>query len=320
MNTLRFLGFSSLVFALTRIPILSYAILDYQNFSSLLYHPSNELNWWLVYFIIPVALSLGLGYVLQSKLKRLALLKYFAMVHFTLLIAGGIIIGIKCNNYWGYALKRPSIFSEVQHANQLYRTTFISSSKSGDSIKIELDTFLLPQSDLTPTRHYYNNSMRAFLTFNQQEKLYGRIPHWLEIVNDTSNVHTQTTLDSIVRMVYETGIIENGSPHYDSIYSLRGHLIEFKTDHHTYMYTNLHGREVANDHYPFYEFLFEKHEKKWKLLKTHKYFTDFAGREGFEYSFLEPLLSVLLLPSILVLYSLTSLVVVVYNRRRMRTM
>lgn len=86
-----------------------------------------------------------------------------------------------------------------------------------------------------------------------------------------------------------------GESGWDTTGQLNGIVTEFITKDKTqYIYASLHGGQVENDHFPFYEFLFIKVGNNYKLIKEHRYYTDIAGIEGLDYPNIAPIFSSIL--------------------------
>jgi len=58
-------------------------------------------------------------------------------------------------------------------------------------------------------------------------------------------------------------------------------------------------------HTTIYEFLFQKINGKYKLIKTQKFYTDIAGMEGIEYSLTAPFFSFIVIAAWLLSFVLT---------------
>ena len=91
--------------------------------------------------------------------------------------------------------------------------------------------------------------------------------------------------------------------------ALSGSITEFETTDKTkYIYAGLSGGELANDHHPFYEFLFSASGDELILKKKQVFFTDFAGIEGVEMINLIPFFSFVIVLFSLFIYLIFSLI------------
>ncbi len=119
------------------------------------------------------------------------------------------------------------------------------------------------------------------------------------VYNDKSKKITRAVLGDIEMKIHAAHLIDSGDKnvinHGDRIYMnwrLSGMVTEFRTTRDSeFLIVTLQGGQVANDHYPFYEFLFLKEVNGYKLIKRQKFYVDFAGIEGKEFSLLIPVYS-----------------------------
>ena len=84
----------------------------------------------------------------------------------------------------------------------------------------------------------------------------------------------------------KTGWLEDGEPGYRHAKELSGIVVEaLGRDGHPLLFVGARGREVSNDHYPYYEFLFtsESAAGPLKLLSFQRFYYDVAGMEGIEW-------------------------------------
>jgi hypothetical protein len=93
-------------------------------------------------------------------------------------------------------------------------------------------------------------------------------------------------LQSLYKVVDETGRIEEGEPGYWGAKNLRGLVVEaLGRDGSRLVFVGVWGGEVSNDHHPYYEFLFttDSPDGQLKLLSTQRFYYDVAGIEGIEW-------------------------------------
>jgi hypothetical protein len=92
-------------------------------------------------------------------------------------------------------------------------------------------------------------------------------------------------LDPVLARLVATGCLVEAESGYPDKLQLRGTAFQLTGEGGTeYLLVAVHGLQVSNDHYPYYEFLFsERGPGDLELLSVHQFFFDIAGMEGFEW-------------------------------------
>lgn len=203
-----------------------------------------------------------------------------------LLIFGTIILGINNNNYWGYYFKRPSIFKAVKNIDKINSISHVSTT----SIDERFDISQTRQGirDLNDRSDpYYQNRDRAFMTILDHKPV--ELQKWIRTGIDSTKIYYED-LSLITEKIKHSNIIvpaKDGYEEYDGN-NLSGLVIDFYSKNkNRYCYVSLSGGQVKNDHYPYYEFLFQRSNNP-TLINKQMYFVDLAGMEGSEYCNLAP--------------------------------
>lgn len=92
-------------------------------------------------------------------------------------------------------------------------------------------------------------------------------------------------LNDLYTYLEETKLLEKGTDEYDQAKILTGVAIEAKgIDKKHYLFVAVHGNQVENDVYPYYEFLFVLPDDKSKptLISSRHFRYEIAGVEGVE--------------------------------------
>ncbi len=109
-------------------------------------------------------------------------------------------------------------------------------------------------------------------------------------------------LEGLYKALEDTGRLEAGEPGYPDSKSLCGIVVEaLGQDGHRLLFVGARGREVSNDHYPYYEFVFTRDASTRALrpVSFQRFYFDVAGIEGVEWPAFLPFLSFLsLIPTI----------------------
>ena len=140
----------------------------------------------------------------------------------------------------------------------------------------------------------------------------GNVRDFPKICNNPEFKVSKDILLSIDKQIQESKLIVKGERvYYDTLGKLDGIVTEFVTgDNVKYLFAGLSGREVSNDHYPQYEFLFVEKGDQYKLIKKQRFYRDIAGIEGLEYANIAPFFSLLLTAIGLI----GSIIIVITNR------
>lgn len=176
--------------------------------------------------------------------------------------------------YWGYWITPPSLDPRVANAASIVsHSTFETkrekdgSLRSGLRAKSRLSSFYGPAQydDVCP---FFD---RELVVFRQRGMVRTDPPEF--------------PAERILRLhsiLDRTGLLVAGNKGYPDAKLLRGRAWELKSaDHQPLLFISAQGREVSNDHYPYYEFLFDNTNPANPVLLSHnRFFYDVAGFEG----------------------------------------
>lgn len=230
-------------------------------------------------------------------------------------------------SYWGYIIKRPSVFSEVKNANEVLSITRLEKKSNERQFKILTDSISYKKYDYLPDL-YYSNFERPYMVFENMRNR-GNLWNYEDVANDNNLKLLPKEVNQIQNLILNSSFLE--SP--DEGYEERGNrydiqIVEFATSKESnttiiptnesisqrtpslefeniFLLISMKSGELSNDHYPFYEFLI----KDEKIIKKQKYFYDVAGIEGMEYSMLAPITELAFLILSLVLFGIFSLII-----------
>ncbi|MGH8002634.1 MAG: hypothetical protein ACREPR_25185 [Brasilonema sp.] len=195
--------------------------------------------------------------------------------------------------YWGYLWFPPALPKKVFDFEKILSITPVSSHKKDDgrfSFTIDDLKFCLSpiQSGIkeskdcstihSPTQ--YHSSTRILWALSKRNKL-----------PTTTAYISLERLASLYSNLEATKLLYQGQPGYNDAKLLEGIIVEAEDrEKQRYLFVAVNGKQVSNDHYPYYEFLFLlRGASRPQLLSVNRFFYDIAGLEGTElYFFLIP--------------------------------
>ena len=180
---------------------------------------------------------------------------------------------------WGYFVSRPSVDPRIVQARRIESVTEVETrSDSSGNVTI----WGLPIKDVD-----------SYIPVNSQEGDYyvldGRV---LRALKDRQALPAQprqissARLSSLYKTIENTGRFEDGENGYRDAKQLSGIVVEaIGRDGRPLVFAGVRRREVSNDHYPYYEFLFtsESSSGVLKLLSFQRFYYDVAAIEGVEW-------------------------------------
>lgn len=259
-------------------------------------HYSDSLTWYLIFFLVPLFAGLTFYFWIKNKyvskdLRTLLSSLFFLQLAFT------VTTSIMNFNYWGYAFKRPAVFSEILRADKILTCSRVSNIDSTciKPLQIVTDTKKSMVNLYGREDFYYGTSDRIFMVFQDRAHINGHLYDFPEIYNNPQLKVSKDVLLIIDKQIKESKLVDKGKKNWDTSGQLNGIITEFlSVDNTKYIFVGLSGGQVSNDHYPFYEFLFLKNNNQFELIKKQRFYTDVAGIEGLEYSNIAPFFSLLL--------------------------
>ncbi len=275
-------------------PIL--IIIDRTLYASIIYHYSDCLTWYVLFYLFPISIGLIVFFLLKNKTipRRIRMVIWFiAIIEISSLLTGLIFN----KNYWGYAQKRPTVFKEVKKADIVTSIARISSVDTTGIRPLFIINDTTKKIDCLFGRKdaYYGLTDRIFMVFQDRAPGTGNLYDFPEIYNSHLTKPIEKALPIISEQIINSDFIKKGRFRQNNLKVLNGFLTEFiTTDSVVYVFACLKGSEVSNDHYPYYEFLFSGNAGQNRLLKEQRFYTDVAGIEGLEFAIFFPFISILL--------------------------
>ncbi len=201
-------------------------------------------------------------------------------------------------NYWGYAFKRPTLFSEVSQADNVTTFSGVTTTRALERISLSVvrDTSSC-KFEVTGREHpFFGTSDRLRMMFEDNSHIHGHLNDFQEVYEDTTKKIEPSKLNKVSTTIYRSGIIDTGERSWEVGITLSGIVVEFHTeDKERYLFAVLRGPEIFSDHYPLYEFLFKEGINGLELQKNQRFYYDVAGIEGLEYTYFSPSFSLLLI-------------------------
>lgn len=271
-------------------------IIDRTFYDSIIYHYSDCLVWYVLFYLLPILIGILVYCLLKDKTvpKRIRIVIWFiAIIEISSLFTGLILN----KNYWGYAQKRPSVFKEIKKAEIVTSIANISNIDSTGirPFYIKKDTTKTLDCLYGRKNSYYGLTDRIFMVFQDRVPRTGQLYDFPEIYNNHQTKPVESVLPILTEQIKKSDLIKKGRFRENNLKQLNGFLTEFiTTDSIVYVFACLKGREVSNDHYPYYEFLFSGTTGQNRLLKEQRIYTDVAGIEGIEFATIFPSISFLL--------------------------
>ena len=238
----------------------------------------------------------------NSHPKPIWIIVTFLLTFGSSVFAGFIASILISKSYWGYYFSPPELPQQVEEFEKIRSITPVSSIKRNDGSRIfKIDTSNSCIKDITKgvenlesscgtgkCNTEYCDSTRIILNLSEK----GKLP------KKTSYISLEK-LNSLYNHLEKTEILYEGKPGYngelisDSVSGdliskgdgkrLEGIVVEAENkNQQPYLFIAANGGQVSNDHYPYYEFLFEipKNESTPKLIANNRFFYEVAGVEG----------------------------------------
>jgi len=163
----------------------------------------------------------------------------------------------------------------MQSAKRLVYVTPLMAAGTGANCTLEFDPKYSVSDRIRRTHEdpYYAHEGRLF------EHLLLR---GLDPMAAPADASLQAT--DLHRLLSVGGVLRHGQPGYDHATCVAGAAVEVKDENGTAsLVLGLHGQQVSNDHYPYYEATFRRGDGTWQLQRVQTFFYDVAGIEGAEW-------------------------------------
>lgn len=305
---------SSWFFVLLQVLVFAIGVAFPYAMEQIKYHPGKVHFWYGVFWWGPLAGGLLLARSLRSRWSKHPIWIAYSQVLLCLLLLLQLFAGLISSGIWGYAFRRPSIFPEVKATASINNLAGVSTQGNYGTEGVVCAAISLDKLRAQKSQPYYNHFSRFFLALPNSQEHTEPIWHQMGNPNVAALASFKQTFDQVL---LDEWFIDFGESNYRSEWGLLGYVIDITTQEgQDYLYLAVKGREVSNDHYPFYEFLFTKDLESITLQRRAKYYYDIAGAEGAEYSTLVPPISALLAVGLLVLFALHILIFRMLARNR----
>lgn len=237
-----------------------------------------EINW------ITLFTNLAISYILAILLARFFIkttsfchpVKSLCSIFLGVIIITFIISITISKMYWGYFISRPSVLKETHDVQAISAIIPITTKTTNDKSKIiviKKDYSMIEKIKSCNKDQYYCLTGRLLVKFNN----LGLIP---KTNNDNLN------FPFLFQTIKQTGILTEPEKGYNNSDLLQGFIIDaISKTKKRLIFIALTGKEVSNDHYPYYEMVFTKKQNSPNLsyINGQRFFYDLAGIEGFEW-------------------------------------
>lgn len=177
--------------------------------------------------------------------------------------------------YWGYWFQRPGVLAETLSLTSVEQVIPINTTVSTPA-KFVVDELYAADKAVAP-EHY------SFL----EER------HWVTLINqgvlakDVSFTQELGHFSDLYDQLPGTGLIVKPAPGYEvGFHQLQGVITVGTTQNGIQLaLVSLTGQQMSNDHYPYYEMVFEVDATTQSLtfIRGQRFFYDIAGMEGAEW-------------------------------------
>lgn len=250
---------------------------------------SRDVNWPVL--LINLALSYLLAAVLATAVARGTRLRRPAMnygaVALVMVMVGFVVsIGIS-RAYWGYYFTRPPVPKEVQQVESISAVVPVTTEALDDGRRrlIVQDEYSIADRLAYGRKDpYYCLDERLLLAFDQT----GRLPD--------AHAKELPPLPDLLSLVEQTGILAEPEEGYNDSGMLSGVVIDALSESgRRLVFIGLTGRQLSNDHYPYYEMAFTGGAGSSGLayIGGQRFFYDVAGIEGAEWYVIWPFLALI---------------------------
>ena len=238
----------------------------------------------------------------NSHPKPLGIILAFLLTFGSTVFAGFVASILISKSYWGYYFNPPELPQKVDDFEKISSITPVSSIKRNNGIRIfKIDTSSSCIKEIQSATESINSSCgtgkcdteycdssRIILSLSKKGKLPKKTPYI-----------SPEKLNSLYNHLEKTELLYQGEPGYNGEFKpdavtgdliskgdakrLEGIVIEAENeDKQPYLFIAVNGGQVSNDHYPYYEFLFEIPQDKStpKLIAHNRFFYEIAGVEG----------------------------------------
>ena len=250
---------------------------------------SRNINWPIL--LINFSLSYLLAAVLASAFARGTRFRRPAMTYGAValvMVLVGFFVSISMSRaYWGYYFSRPPVPNEVQQVKSITAVIPVTTEALDDGTRrmILQDEYSIADRLACGRKdQYYCLDERLLLAFDEM----GLLP----------NAHTTELplFPGLFSLVEQTGILAEPEEGYNDSDLLSGVVIDaLSKSGRRLVFVGLTGRQLSNDHYPYYEMVFTGSAESSGLsyIGGQRFFFDVAGIEGAEWYLIWPFLALI---------------------------
>jgi hypothetical protein len=232
-------------------------------------------SFWGLAILVPFGMTAAFSLLERGPWRRRRTLG--AAVVGTLIVPFLLAIG---GNWiaWGYPLSRPGVDRRIVEALRVETVTAVKAEPDAGGRM----TFAGGPMDIGPSarpgfvyEEYYLLENRVLVALSERGTLPEQAP-----------AMTADRLRGLYPLLDATGRLERGEPGYDNATRVDGVAVEANDrDGRPLLFVGLRGGQVSNDHYPFYEFLFDREGPDGvpRLIGFQRFYFDVAGFEGLEW-------------------------------------
>lgn len=201
--------------------------------------------------------------------------------------------------YWGYFFSRPGPLTEIHDVTTVTAVIPVSTVADSDDTRS-----IVPMTEYSIAEEIARGRQTPYYCLHQR----------LLLALDTAGLLPSThavelpDLPALFPLIQAAGILAKPEPGYNNSDLLQGIVIDARNrSGERLLFIGLTGRELSNDHYPYYEMVFSSTPDTNTLtyLRGQRFFYDIAGMEGMEWYSIWALLActglVLSIPVILLL-------------------
>jgi hypothetical protein len=302
------------------------------------YQLTVRINWhWVIVLVVGTYLVTNLvGHGITGLFPRKK-----PKLFLTQVVGGGLVLAIVAasvctKQLWGYYLGPPPVDGRIAGARQVISLTPVSTQENADGTRefvVDPNYTIVKCGDTSPGG-YYALELRAIYTLQER----GKLPDPLEPLHSEEEADYHPLFDGykwklpegvtqmkpeqvapLYALAASTGLIYPGDTGYERGELLSGIVLEAKgPGDERLLFIAVAGKEVSNDHYPYYEFLFSvpQGDGEPRFLACDRWFYDNAGVEFLTWPFL---FIVFVVPAILVALFVVDIVIPLFSAFWRRT-
>ncbi len=240
---------------------------------------NRDIKWPIL--LTNLAASYLLAVVLDRALARATRFRRpaatFATIAILVIVVSFLLsIGLS-RSYWGYFFTRPPVLNEVSDVASVvavFPITTVVDDDGARRIMVQKDYPISDTVGWVSKDEYYFLQGRLLLAFDEA----GMIP--------SSHSTEMADLPELYPLIQKTGILAAPKDGYNDSDLFTGVLIDgLNHAGNRLVFIGATGRQVSNDHYPYYEMVFTGNAGSSALsyVRGQRFFYDVAGLEGVEW-------------------------------------